>query len=167
MTSKEREQRIESYGKAYDQLAGALKQFPREMWQWKPAPDQWSIHEVIVHLADSEANGYARCRRFIAEPGQSVMGYDQEQWAKLLRYHEQSAEDALELFKWLRLASYKLIRSLPESVWSNTVTHPEYENYTFERWLDIYERHTRGHIDQMKKNYDEWRKRNHEGMRHG
>ena len=41
---------------------GALTQFPREMRQWKPAPDQWSIHEVIVHLADSEANGYARCR---------------------------------------------------------------------------------------------------------
>jgi hypothetical protein len=33
-----------------------LRDFPKEMWQWKPAPDKWSIHEVIMHIADSEAN---------------------------------------------------------------------------------------------------------------
>jgi hypothetical protein len=40
------------------------------MWKWKPAPDQWSIHEVIAHLADSEANGYARCREEGATRGE-------------------------------------------------------------------------------------------------
>ena len=35
-------------------------------------PDRWSIHEIILHLADSEATCYVRCRHFIAEPGSSV-----------------------------------------------------------------------------------------------
>jgi uncharacterized damage-inducible protein DinB len=56
MNSKERHSKIAAYGAAHDLLMGALKQFPKEMWQYKPGPERWSIHEIIVHLADSEAN---------------------------------------------------------------------------------------------------------------
>ncbi len=72
MTPTERNELIESYGKAYDLLTEALKKYPKEMWQWKPAADKWSIHEIIIHITDSEANAYVRCRRFIAEPGSGV-----------------------------------------------------------------------------------------------
>jgi hypothetical protein len=157
MTGEERRQKVESYGRAYDELAAALKEFPREMWQFKPAPDRWSVHEIIIHLADSEANSYVRARRLIAEPGQAVMAYDQDLWAQKLNYHAQSTEEALELFRWLRQTSYNLIRALPESAWSHTASHPEYGSYSFERWLDIYEQHTRGHIRQMRNNLEAWR----------
>lgn len=158
MTREERTQRIESYGRAPSQLTQALRQFPKEMWHFKPSPERWSIHEIVVHIADSEANGFVRCRRFIAEPGKPIMPYDQELWAKSLRYSEQSTEDALELFKWLRLTSYKLIRTLREPVWSNTVHHPERGTMTLVDWLQIYEAHVPAHIGQMRKNYEEWKK---------
>jgi uncharacterized damage-inducible protein DinB len=157
MTKEERERKIESYGSAYAQLVEALKQIPKAAWEFKPAPDRWSVHQIIVHIADSEANGYVRCRRFVAEPGKSVMAYDQELWAEALRYQEQSVEDALELFKWLRQANYRLVSSLPEPVWSNTVEHPERGTMTLDNWLDIYERHIPGHINQMKKVFEEWK----------
>ena len=73
MNHAERLQTIESYSQAYDKLIGALSHFPREMWQYRPALDRWTIHEIIVHIADSEANSYVRCRRLIAEPGSTVM----------------------------------------------------------------------------------------------
>ena len=47
-----------------------MKQFPKEMWDFKSELNPWSIHNIIVHITDSEANSYIRCRRFIAEPGQ-------------------------------------------------------------------------------------------------
>src|SRR5579862_7372033 len=102
MTRQERNQLIESYGKAYETLVNALPEFPKEMWQWKPSPEKWSIHEILVHITDSEANSFVRCRRLIAEPGSGVYGYDQYKWAVKLNYHGQSIEDNLELFKWLR-----------------------------------------------------------------
>jgi hypothetical protein len=160
VTNQERRQKIESYGTAYNQLVEALQQFPPEVWQFKPSPDRWSIHEIVVHIADSEANSYIRCRRFIAEPGQAVMAYDEMGWAASLRYHDQSPEEALELFKWLRLKSYKLIKSLPEAVWANTVYHPENGIMTLEDWLDIYERHIPDHVTQMRANYEAWLKTN-------
>ncbi len=158
MAGEERKQKIESYGSAYDQLVEALKQFPLEMWQFKPSPDYWSIHEIVVHITDSEANSYIRCRRFIAEPGQPVMAYDEKGWATLLHYHDQSTDEALELFKWLRLKSYHLIKSLSEAVWSNTVYHPENGTMTLDDWLNIYERHIPEHVAQMQANYEAWSK---------
>ena len=156
MTPAERLHKIESYGKAHGELVEALKRFPTEMWTFKPSPERWSIHEIVVHIADSEANSYVRCRRFIAEPGEGVMAYDETRWADALRYHEQSTEEAVELFRWLRLRSYRLIQSLPEAVWSNTVLHPENGVMTMDDWLDVYERHVGEHIEQMQANYADW-----------
>jgi hypothetical protein len=156
VTNEARHQKIESYGRAYDLLVEGLKQFPAEMWHFKPAPDRWSIHEIVVHITDSEANSYIRCRRFIAEPGQTVMAYDENGWAVALDYRGQSTDEALELFKWLRYNTYQLIRSLPESVWANTVFHPENGTMTMDDWLGIYERHIPDHLQQMRLNYEAW-----------
>ncbi len=158
MNTKERQQKIESYGKAYDRLVAAIKDFPEEMWQFRPAPERWTIHEIIVHIADSEANSYLRCRRFLAEPGSTVLGYDEEKWARALDYHAQSTQDALELFKWLRYKTYTLIQNQPESVWSNTIFHNENGVMTMDDWLEVYERHIPDHIAQMQANFIDWQK---------
>lgn len=156
MTSEERARKIESYGNAYTVLVDALKRFPQEMWRFRDSHGCWSIHEHIVHITDSGANSYVRCRRFIAEPGESLAGYDENQWAVALDYHNQETEEALELFKSLRLKSYTLIKSLPEKVWSNTAYHPEDGEMSLDEWLDVYERHIPEHIQYMQENYDAW-----------
>ena len=158
MTGDERQRKIESYGQAHGELVAALQKYPRAMWEFKPAPEDWSIHEIAVHIADSEANSFVRCRRFIAEPGSTVMAYDEQQWARALGYQNQSVEDAVELFKWLRLTSYKLIRSLPEAAWPSTIYHSETGTMAMDDWLDVYERHVREHAAQMQRVYDAWRK---------
>jgi hypothetical protein len=158
MTHAERQQKIDLYGQAYELLVAGLKQFPPEMWHFRPAPDFWTIHEIVVHITDSEANSYIRGRRFIAEPDAQVMAYDEKRWAINLNYHQQSTEDALELFKWLRHNTYQLIRALPESVWSNTVYHPENGLMTMDDWLHIYERHIPDHLTQMQELYTIWLK---------
>jgi hypothetical protein len=112
---------------------------------------------MLAHIADSEANSYIRCRKLIAEPGAAITAYDENGWATKLAYHEQSTDDALELFKWLRLKSYNLIRVLPESVWSHTIEHPENGTMTFDDWLGVYERHIPEHLAQMQENYQEWK----------
>jgi hypothetical protein len=159
MNKQERLSKIESYGQAYQRLVAGLKGFPREMWQFRSAPDLWTVHEILVHIADSEANSYVRCRRFIAEPGEGVMAYDEMGWARRLDYHARDPQEALELFRWLRQISYHLISTLPEKVWSNTVYHPESGVMTLEDWLDVYERHIPDHLAQMQEVYEEWLKK--------
>jgi hypothetical protein len=156
MNAKARAQKIISYGNAHTILVDALQQFPRTMWHFKPAADQWSIHEILNHITDSEANGYIRCRRCIAEPGQTVMAYNEHQWATALRYHDQQVVEALDLFKWLRLRTYQLLQSLPDSVWSNTMEHSKHGTMSLADWLAVYEHHIPQHIEQMQAVYAAW-----------
>ncbi len=157
MDSEQRRQKIEAYGTAHTQLVEALRHFPQEMWHFKSVDDPWSIHEVVIHITDSEANSYTRCRRCIAEPGQSVMAYDENTWVMALHYHTQDTAEALELFKWLRLRTYKLIQTLPDAVWAHTIEHPENGTMTLDDWLNTYERHVPEHIQQMQRIYEAWR----------
>ena len=156
MIPQERSRKIESYGNAHTLLVKALKEFPKEMWQCRDEHGCWSIHEHVVHITDSEANSYIRCRRLIAEQGQPLMAYDENLWASSLDYHEQSIEDALMLFKWLRHKSYTLIRSLPETVWAHTSFHPENGETSLDDWLGTYERHVPEHIEYMRENLQAW-----------
>ena len=72
MNQQERDEKIELYGKGFDLLLESLKDIPREMWKFKPEPKEWSVHEVLVHLADSESNAALRARKLIVEPGGSI-----------------------------------------------------------------------------------------------
>ncbi|MCX6197933.1 MAG: DinB family protein [Bacteroidetes bacterium] len=158
MSREERNTVIESYGNAYNLLIESLKEFPKEMWQWKPAPEKWSIHEILIHIADSEANSFVRCRRFTAEPGSGVYGYNENKWATHLDYHSQSIEDSLELFKLLRKTSYDLIKTVDDKTWETaTVNHSENGVMNFEQWLKVYEEHVPVHIRQMKRNVEAWK----------
>ncbi len=105
LTPEERALRIERYASAPGDLDAALGGIPRAAWTYKPGPERWSIHETLIHLADSEASSYIRLRRGLAEPGGAVTAYDEDRWAARLRYHEQSVDDAKELFGLLRRMS--------------------------------------------------------------
>ena len=148
--------KIASYGSAYDTLVAGLAKFPAAMWDFRDAHGCWSIREHIVHIADSEANSYIRCRRLIAEPGQPLMAYDENGWASALGYSDRSVSDALELFRLLRRQTYELIQTLPESVWANTGYHPENGDMTLDDWLLVYAAHIPEHLGFMQENYDAW-----------
>jgi uncharacterized damage-inducible protein DinB len=159
MPPSDRPARISTYADAHRQLTEALARFPKEMWRFKPSDTDWSIHEILVHIADSEANSYIRARRLIAEPGRTLMDYDENAWATGLDYHAIDTEDAVELFRWLRGNTHKLIMDLPEATWAHTAYHPENGDITLDDWLDTYARHVTDHIGQMDAVYRAWEKK--------
>lgn len=161
MDKAERSAKIEEYGRGYDLLTAALAEVPRQAWDFKPAPGEWSIHELLIHMADSEAMGALRIRKMIVEPGTTLMTYDETQWAQALDYSSQNAGDALESFRLSRLSTYRLLKNLPDSVFSQSVVHPNYaEPYTIDFWLKIYANHVPEHIEQLKKIHRAWKGQN-------
>lgn len=161
MNQNERIEKIEEYGRGFDLLAAALAKIPPEAWDFRPAPGEWSIHEVILHMADSESIGALRLRKMIAEPGSTLMTYDEAKWAVALNYGNQSMEDALQIFKLTREMNYRLLKTLPNQVFMQSAVHPEYvEPYTFENWLATYTRHVSEHLGQLEKIYRARKKQN-------
>lgn len=156
MISETRSLKIASFGAAYETLIQGLREFPKEMWDFRDEHGCWSIREHLIHITDSEANSYIRCRRLIAEPGEPLMAYDENGWAARLGYAERNVEDALELFRLLRGQTYALVEGVPEYVWSNTCYHPENGDMTLDDWLTVYEVHIPEHLQSMQENYDAW-----------
>lgn len=158
MDIKERYEKIELYGREYNLLKAALAEVPQEAMKFKPKPTEWSVHEVIIHIADSETNAALRARKLIVEPGGALMGYDQTQWADTLHYHEQNIEDALEVTRLARKTTYELLKRQPDEVFTHAIVHPEYEApYTFEQWINIYSAHIPRHIEQIQNNVKLWK----------
>ena len=154
MNPQERKDKIEKYGNAYNVLVEFLKGLSEEEMAFKPAPDKWSAYEIIVHITDSEANSYCRLRKTLAEPGGTVIGYDQDTWAVALNYTSLDSNDYLDLFRLLRKTCYDLIKNMPEEKWQNQYNHTEYGLVNLEKWLDIYSFHVEGHINQINRNIE-------------
>ncbi len=158
MNRKERNQKIEEYGRGYDLLISALSEVPREAWTFKATRVDWSVHEIIVHMGDSESMAALRVRKLIVEPGSTLMGYEEAKWADALDYKNQNAEEALEIIRLARKTTYRLLKTLPDETFNHSVTHAEYSDpYTFGRWLNIYSLHIPDHIAQLKKSYEFWK----------
>ena len=118
----------------------------------KSDSEGWSPRQVIHHMADSEAQSYARLRRLIAEPGTTIQGYDEGKWAEseTLGYKIQDITDSLEIIKSVRKASYELIKRLSEKELANSGIHSETGNYTVKNWLETYTKHPIDHSNQIK-----------------
>ena len=135
-----------------------LSGLPPEVLHFKPTPESWSVHEIIVHLADSEASGYIRCFKIIAEPGSDVTAYDQDKWTDILKGRERSTQNALGLLKALRVSAHEVLSGVSGEAWDQQVNHPEHESYTLSDWLGSYIDHIKGHLSQIDRNLADWEK---------
>jgi hypothetical protein len=154
-----RRKTLDSFSYAPTALCIAMREFPRRMWFFKPAPGRRSIHEMILHLADSEAVDYVFCRQIIAT-GCSSGTPNVEPWMDTLGYFHQGTREALRIIHSLRAATSKLLQTVPETCWLIVANHPVYGELTFEEWLSRQERHIPDHIQQMQENYAIWQRQN-------
>lgn len=148
---------VKKYAKGYSRLQKCLTVIPQKAWDFKPAENEWSIREIIVHLVDSETNAMLRARILAAEPGRTLMAYDQDLWVSQLAYSKSDTGLALQALKWVRKFTSAWLKTIdPSSM--HTAVHPEYTDaYTFEKWLDTYANHIYTHIDQINANYGLWK----------
>ena len=112
----------------------------------------WSARQVIHHVADSEAQSYARLRRLVAEPeGSIIQGYDEGAWAQCekLGYESAPVENSIAIFAAVRAGSLDVIKRLEESDLAKSGEHSESGKFTIEKWLTGYTNHPKDHGDQL------------------
>jgi len=158
MLPEMRMKNIELYGHGFDMLMETLAQVPEEAMTFKPEPKEWSVHEVIIHLADSEAIASQQARLIVAEPGKTVMVYDPDDWANNLVYQDQDRDEALQLLKYVRAFTYRWLKTLPDEAFALSADYPGDEDpYVLDDLLFIYAKHIPIHIQQIENNVKLWR----------
>jgi hypothetical protein len=114
--------------------------------------DGWSPRQVVHHVADSEAQSYARLRRLIAEPGTQIQGYEEAIWgeSQTLGYKELPIDISLDVIKSVRASSLEIIKRLSVDQLENSGVHTESGPYSIKTWLQTYTQHPLDHANQIR-----------------
>jgi uncharacterized damage-inducible protein DinB len=131
--------------------AGKLKdvaaRLSEEQLNRKPAPDKWSIREIICHLADCEVVFAFRIRQTLAEPHHTIQPFDQDVWAQ--PYSAYTTQAAVATFTAVRDWNLVLVRSLSKEALSKPVTHPERGTMTLQTVIETMGGHDNNHLKQI------------------
>ena len=156
MTSTERQHLIERYKAGYARVTDALTGITDDELDFRPAPAEWSVREVLHHLADSETISGQRLRRLLVEDAPMIQGYDQDAYARRLDYQRRPIEPALRAFEAARASTAQLFDLMSDADWLRRGTHSESGPYAATTWLEIYADHAETHAAQIAANRTAW-----------
>jgi uncharacterized damage-inducible protein DinB len=118
-----------------------------------PAPNKWSVREIVAHLADCEIAFSFRLRQTLApapgEPHAVIQPFDQDAWAQ--RYAAYDLLSALDLFRAARNWNLHLISTLTEVDRHRPTTHPERGTMTFWTIVETMAGHDINHLQQLER----------------
>ena len=89
------------------------------------APGKWSVIEVLQHLADSDLVFGFRLRMILTEDKPPLQGYDQDAWARTLKYRDVQLDVAMEQLRGLRSANVHVLRQLSPGQLERVGLHSE------------------------------------------
>lgn len=116
--------------------------------RWKPAPDRFSVAEVLAHLSHSEGHCYRmRLDRFLSESLPEFEPDDAQMYLDL--YRDADPQDAFDHFEKQREANIAYLRNLPSAAGQRKALHREYGEITLSEMLHEWALHDLGHIRQI------------------
>lgn len=133
----------------HKKLAKLIKGVPPAKLKKRPAPDKWSVAEILAHLADCEIVAGWRMRLILGSPGTPVSGFDQDSWAEAGHYSRRDARKSLEQFRAFREANLSLLKSLKPEQWKHHGVHSERGVETIERVTVMFAGHDLNHTRQI------------------
>jgi len=142
---------IEEYGRGYDMLHEAVKGLTEEEFRYKPAPDKWSIHQILIHVTDSEVSSTSRLKKVLAEEEPLLISFDQDAWANNLSYDLLDREQYLLLFKLLRSSMQPILDNLTSEQSERVGVYADQGRFTFKQLLGYRVQHVRDHLAQIER----------------
>ena len=119
---------------------------PKELTA-RPGPGAWSVLELVVHLADSDAIAIDRMKRMLIEDNPPLLYADETAYNDRLLPHEQTLEDALTLIEVSRRQFARVLRKLPAEAFDRAGTHNRKGRVTVGEMVRSYIDHVDYHLD--------------------
>lgn len=130
-------------------LGRAVGGLSREQDGTPERPGKWSVRQVVQHLADAETVGAFRYRMILAHDEPAIPGYDQDAWARHLRYEEAELASALADFRTLRAANLRLLRRSTPQELQRVGLHSERGRESVEKTARMFAGHDLLHLRQI------------------
>jgi len=115
----------------------------------RPAPEKWSVAEIIAHLADVEIVVGWRMRSILGAPGCAIQAFDQDSWVGALHYDKRDLKKDLAQHRALREANLAMLQRLSPEQWQHFGMHSERGRETIEHIVRMIAGHDLNHIVQI------------------
>jgi len=132
-------------------MARLIKDVPTVKLRKRPAPDKWSVAEIVAHLADVEIAVGWRMRSILGAPGTPVQAYDQNAWVIAGHYEKRDPRKSIELHRVLREANLTLLKSLSPEQWKHYGHHAERGQESIEHMVRLVAGHDINHLGQIER----------------
>lgn len=117
----------------------------------RPAPEKWSVAEILAHLADVEIVISWRMRSILGAPGIAVQAYDQNAWLTALHYEKRDPRRSLAQQRVLREANLVMLKTLTPEQWKQFGTHSERGQESIEHIVRMVAGHDLNHLQQIER----------------
>ncbi|HYL64012.1 MAG TPA: DinB family protein [Candidatus Methylomirabilis sp.] len=128
-----------------------MKGKPAAKLRKRPAPDKWSVGEILAHLADAEIITAWRLRAILAAPGTPLQAYDQDALAAARNYAKHDPKKSLGHFRVVRETNLALYKSLSPEQWKQFGLHAERGEESLEHIARMMAGHDINHLQQMER----------------
>ena len=132
-------------------LQKLIKPLSKAQLTRRPAPNKWSIAEILAHLVDAELVGSWRMRFILGSNGATIQAFDQDVWAETFAYSRCDPRLSLETFRILRENNIRMLKALPKELWENYGMHQERGKETIAHLVRMFAGHDLNHLAQVEK----------------
>jgi hypothetical protein len=120
------QEQIQALQRGGQSILALLDGHPIEQVRWKPAPQKWSLLEILNHLCDEERDDFRkRIALVLEDPAQPWPPIDPEGWARDRDYNSRDLQASLAGFRRERAASLQWLVGLPSPDWTAEHKHPK------------------------------------------
>ena len=127
-----------------------LEEVTEDETNWKPAPDRFSIAEVLEHLSHTEGHCFrGRVQDMVEQDIPAIGVYDQNALHAAGQYSGRSAEDSFDHFEEQREDNIEYLRNLPVGALTRVGMHVEYGPISVAQLLNEWAFHDLGHVRQI------------------
>jgi hypothetical protein len=121
---------LEALARGPDVVVPLVRQANPEILKRRPTPDEWSIHENAVHLAQVHPLFFTRLDLMLREANPQIRSYDPGRDDPDDALLKLDLEDSLRRFVDDRAKLVARLRTLAPADWQRTARHDEYNAYS-------------------------------------
>src|SRR5450631_1873668 len=102
-TAAERRELIDVLRNFPELLTQTVSGLSPEQLNTKSLPDEWTVQQIVHHLADSHINSIIRLKLILTTEQPTLQNYDQDAWVTLPDVQQTAIENSLLILRGLHV----------------------------------------------------------------
>ena len=152
MLNAEQQKQLKTIAQLPQNLVALVQDLSEDQLKTETLPGEWSVQQIVHHLADSHMNSFIRLKLILTEDNPPLKPYQEPLWAKTADVSDVPIAASIKLLEGLHQRWVKLFASLTSEQLTRTGFHSELKRtLTPVDLLEIYAEHCEAHLNQIRR----------------